>query len=58
MRQGKSLREIAQATGMAVNTVTKHVAADGPPRYGTAVLSWTLAAANTCNILREKSHCL
>jgi transposase len=33
-RQGKSLREIAQATGMAVNTVRKYLEADGPPRYG------------------------
>jgi transposase len=32
--QGKSLREIAQATGMAVNTVRKYLEADGPPRYG------------------------
>ena len=33
-RQGKSLRTIAQATGMAVNTVRKYLAADGAPRYG------------------------
>ena len=28
-RQGKSLRAIAQATGMAVNTVRKYLEADG-----------------------------
>jgi transposase len=33
-RQGKSLREIAVETGLAVNTVRKHLAEGGPPRYG------------------------
>jgi transposase len=33
-RQGKSLREIARETGMAINTVRKYLAVDGPPRYG------------------------
>jgi transposase len=33
-RQGLSLREIARETGMAVNTVRKYLAQDGPPRYG------------------------
>lgn len=33
-RQGKSLREIAVETGMAVNTVRKHLAEGGPPCYG------------------------
>jgi transposase len=33
-RQGKSLREIAVATGLAVNTVRKHLAGGGAPRYG------------------------
>ncbi len=33
-RQGKGLRTIAQATGMAVNTVRKYLEADGAPRYG------------------------
>ena len=32
-RQGRSLREIAQQTGMAVNTVKKYLADDEPPRY-------------------------
>jgi len=32
-RQGKSLREIAVETGLAVNTVRKHLAEDGPPQY-------------------------
>lgn len=33
-RQGKSLREIAGETGLAVNTVRKYLAEDGPARYG------------------------
>jgi transposase len=33
-RQGKSLRAIAVETGLAVNTVRKHLAEGGPPRYG------------------------
>jgi len=33
-RQGRSLREIAVETGLAVNTVRKYLAEDGPPRYG------------------------
>ena len=33
-RQGKSLREIAVETGLAVNTVRKHLAEGGAPRYG------------------------
>jgi transposase len=33
-RQGKSLREIACETGLAVNTVRKYLAEEGPPRYG------------------------
>lgn len=33
-RQGKSLREIAVEAGLAVNTVRKHLAEGGPPRYG------------------------
>ncbi|MGE5945250.1 MAG: IS21 family transposase [Betaproteobacteria bacterium] len=32
-RQGKSLRDIAVATGTSVNTVRKYLAAGGPPRY-------------------------
>ena len=31
--QGKSLREIAVATGTSVNTVRKYLALDAPPRY-------------------------
>ena len=33
-RQGRSLRAIARETGLAVNTVRKHLAEEGPPRYG------------------------
>lgn len=33
-RQGKSLREIAVETGLAVNTVRRHLAEGGPPKYG------------------------
>jgi len=33
-RQGKSLREIAVETGMAVNTVRKYLAEGGAPKYG------------------------
>jgi len=33
-RQGKSLREIAVETGLAVNTVTKYLAGGGAPSYG------------------------
>jgi len=33
-RQGLSLREIAVQAGVAVNTVRKHLAEGGPPRYG------------------------
>lgn len=33
-RQGKSLRDIASETGLAVNTVRKYLAEEGPPRYG------------------------
>lgn len=33
-RQGKSLREIAVEMRLAVNTVRKHLAEGGPPRYG------------------------
>ena len=31
-RQGKSLREIAVATGTSVNTVRKYLASGGPPK--------------------------
>ena len=34
-RQGKSLREIAVATGTSVNTVRKYLAIGSPPRYKT-----------------------
>jgi len=33
-KQGKSLREIAAETGLAVNTVRKYLADEAPPRYG------------------------
>lgn len=33
-RQGRSLREIAVETGLAVNTVRKYLAEGGPPQYG------------------------
>jgi transposase len=33
-RQGKSLREIARETGLAVNTVRKYLAEEAAPRYG------------------------